>query len=49
MKPLLRDWLINIGLVLLGVILLAAGFSMRLAGQRTADEAVKAVSPVAGK
>ena len=49
MKPILRESLINTGLVLLGVILLAAAFSVQLAGKRAVDDAAKSVSPVASK
>ena len=44
MKPFIRDWLVNLGMVCVGLIILAAAFSMRVAGQRAADDAAKAMS-----
>jgi hypothetical protein len=49
MKPIIRDWLINAGLVLVGGILLVAAFRMQIAGKQAAEDAAKATSPVASK
>jgi len=43
-KPFIREWLLNLGMVLVGLIILAAAFSMRVSGQRAADDAAKALS-----